>query len=168
MLHAMRLRGALLRCGPGFRGAAWPDGPAVRLAALGHWLDDTRCAAFLAAAWVWGAVDDPGAPLRVASPAGSRLRAQNPELRHCGLRLTPDEIVKLGEFQVTTQLRTLIDLLHDQHGYGEHETSACRRLIAMLLDAPGCTPEKLQQQVRERHKPHRLLAARRLGAILDS
>lgn len=168
MLHALRLRGALLRCGPGFRGAAWPAGPHVRLAAIGRWLDDKHCAAFLTAAWVWEAIDDPGSPLRVAGPAGSRRHSQSPELRRCGLRLRSDETVRLGEFQVTTRLRTLIDLLHDEHHYGAREAQASHGLVTMILGAPDCTPEKLQQLVHERGKPHRLLAMQRLGAILDS
>ena len=129
--HAMRLRGALLPCGPGVRGVGWPDTPRVRLAAIAGVLEGGHVAAFLTAAWVWGAAADPGEPLSVAGCAG-RARTHRPSgARRYELRLGQADIETLGEFGVTTPLRTILDLLHANATFGLAEQSACRNLMSL-------------------------------------
>lgn len=163
MQYAMRLRGALLRCGPGFRGAAWPDSPRIRLATLGHRLSERQCASHLTAAWVWGAIDSPGTPLCIANPAGSLRHAPaEPGIRRIGLRLTQDEVDTFGGFGVTTRLRTLSDLLHDDRRFDEAEATACIE----LLHSTGLSAQEFRSRLDSRRKPHRRLAAQRLQEIV--
>lgn len=159
--HAMRLRGALVRCGPGMRGVGWPDSPGVRLAALGAWLGEDLCASHLTAAWVWAAAEHPGEPLRLAARAGGSRRSPA-GVRRYELRLGDGELERFGGLPVTTRMRTLLDLLHDPSGFSDEERHACRALLARIPDGAECVSARLL----EHRRPHRRLAVQRLGLIL--
>jgi hypothetical protein len=158
----MRLRGALLPCGPGVRGVAWPDTPRVRLAALGSWLRGDFAASHLTAAWVWGATEDPPRPLTIAAPAGRHTRPVQPEVRYYELRFAPDDLVKLGDFTATAPLRTVLDLLHDQERFDRVEQAAS----VQLLDSLGMPAERLLGLLEHRRRPHVRLARSRLEELL--
>lgn len=162
VLHAMRLRGALLSCGPGFRGAGWPDSPMVRLSALSPWLDARQCAAHRTAAWVWGALDEPGTPLYLAVQAGRVRRAAASGVHRLNLRLAPGEVERLGAFHVTSKLRTLLDMLHDPRDFNETDSAACHALVTQL----ELSPQELCERITQRHKPYRILALARLQQTL--
>lgn len=160
--HAMRLRGALIPCGPGMRGAAWPDTPRVRLAAIGFRLDRSLVAAYLTAAWVWGAATDPGSPLSVAAAAGSARAPVAPGTRRYELRFAPGDISELGEFGVTSPTRTLLDLLHRPILFDESTRDACSNLLELI---PHATEHTIHE-VNRRRRPHVRLARERLHDLL--
>lgn len=160
--HAMRLRGALVTCGPGMRGAGWPDCPKVRLAALGAHLQGGLVAACLTAAWVWEASPDPGNPLSVAAPAGSARRSMSPGTRRYEFRFALDDTMVLGEFGVTSPRRTLLDLFHRPFLFDGVTREACRSLLKMLPDPP----ERMMHEVESTRRPHARLARERLRELL--
>lgn len=165
MQYAFHLRGALLRCGPGFRGAGWPETPCVRLCSLGSWLGQGRCASHLTAAWVWDASDEPGTPLSIAALAGRRGTLNSLEnVRKHELRLATDEVQAFEDLWVTTPLRTAVDLLHDSEVFSAQQQTAVSRLMRQI---PG-GKEHLLACLSARRRPHRRLAESRLSAILDS
>lgn len=160
--HAMRLRGALVRCGPGVRGVGWPDTPRVRLAAIANALEGGQFAALLTAAWVWGAVDDPGTPLSVARSAGRSRTSRAVGAQHYELRISPADVVKFGEFGVTTPMRTILDLLHVNPSFGPRERSACRELLR--ISPVGA--EDMSARLLALRRPHVRLARERFRGVL--
>lgn len=163
MQHAMKLRGALIACGPGMRGAAWPDTACVRLVALGPWLGTGLCASHLTAAWVWSAAEHPGPPLSIAALPGRHgvTRVAGGVRRH-ELRLQPADCASFEELRVTLPLRTALDLLHDPVSFEHRHAGAVAALVAMQ---PGGA-ESVRRRLQEHRRPHRRLAEQRLGAIL--
>lgn len=162
---AMQLRGALVECGPGVRGVAWPDSPGVRLASLRPWLSEELIAAHLTAAWVWGAAERPGSPLRIAAVAGQRTRRIVPtEMRRIEQRFTSTDTVFFGALQVTSPLRTTIDLLHDPQTFSCIEIAACHLLIPRLPDGVS----GLAMHLTKHRRPHVRLARARLGAMMGN
>lgn len=164
MQHAMKLRGALVACGPGMRGAGWPDTACVRLVALGPWLGKGLCASHLTAAWVWSASERPGPPLSIAALPGrhSATRITRGVRRH-ELRLRPEDWASFEELRVTLPLRTAIDLLHDPKVFNPHHAEAVAALVKMQ---PGGS-ESVRRRLQEHRRPHRRLAEQRLGTIFS-
>lgn len=160
--HAMRLRGALISCGPGVRGAAWPDSPKVRLAALATHLDDGFVAARLTAAWVWQASAHPGTPLIFAAAAGRARKPTKPGSRRYECRFAAGDTVKLGEFGVTSPRRTLIDLLHQPLPFDSSVSKVCRNLLHMIPD----TIDQFAFEVGHARRPYVRLARTRLRELL--
>lgn len=158
----MKLRGALIPCGPGMRGAAWPDTPKVRLSAIASLLDGGHVAAFLTAAWVWNAAPDPGHPISVAAHAGCARRPVAPNVRRYELRLAPGDTVLLGAFHATSPKRTLLDLLHHPYTFGDEEREACRGLLGLLPEGA----EQCAHEVEHTRRPYAKLARIRLRELL--
>ncbi|MBN9612266.1 MAG: hypothetical protein J0H64_02150, partial [Actinobacteria bacterium] len=89
---AARLHGALVPCGPGYRGIGWPETPTVRASALAEFLSNDRIATHLTAAWVWGAARSPGRPVRVSTRGRRRITLPSTEqLRVSEARLAPED-----------------------------------------------------------------------------
>lgn len=159
--HAMRLRGMLIPCGPGMRGAAWPDTATVRLSALAPYLEGGLVAAYLTAAWVLGAAPDPGSPVSVAAGAGRpRLPAPHGTKRF-ELRFEEGEVLTLGDFAVTCAKRTILDLLHREQPFGAPEREAC----LALLPLSGLSHSSLLVLLKARRRPHVRLARQRFREI---
>ncbi|CAG7595955.1 hypothetical protein ACFPZL_05565 [Leucobacter soli] len=159
---AGRLHGLLVPCGPGFRGIGWPETPRVRTAALAEFLSPDLAATHLTAAWVWGAAKDPGEPLRFSTRDRRRnLRRETPQIRISELRLAPGDMHELGAFAVTTPLRTLLDLLYADTGFGKRERVACR-LLALQIPGGWATA---RERVEARRRPYRTVARERLAAL---
>ncbi len=164
MQHALRLRGALIPCGPGVRGVGWPDTPRVRLAAIAGVLSGGHVAALLTAAWVWGAATDPGSPLSIAKAAGRSRAHQAGGAKRYELRLSPADVSVLGEFGATTPLRTILDLLHLSPSFGPDERDACRELMTLAaIDA-----EELREVLLTLRRPHVRLARERFREVADA
>lgn len=164
MQHAMRLRGALVPCGPGVRGVGWPDTPRVRLAAIAGVLAGGHVAALLTAAWVWGAAADPGSPLSIAKAAGRSRSRHASDAQRYELRLSPADAAMLGEFGVTTPMRTILDLLHLSPSFGPDERTACRELMTLAaVDA-----EELHQQLLALRRPYVRLARERFREVTNT
>ena len=162
MRSAARLHGALVPCGPGFRGVGWPETPTVRASALAEFLVDDRIATHLTAAWVWGAARSPGRPLRVSTKARRRVTLPATEqLRVAEARLAPEDSCRLGDFGVTTPLRTMLDLLHDPEDFGPAELVACRVLSQQVPNGW----RSVSEHVTEHRRPYRRSAELRLAQI---
>lgn len=162
MRSAARLHGALVPCGPGYRGVGWPETPTVRAAALAEFLVDGRIATHLTAAWVWGAARSPGHPLRVSTRGRRRITLPTTEhLRVAEARLAPQDVTSLGDFAATTPLRTMLDLLHDPEDFGPAELLACRLLSQRV---PGGWAGVVEHLAAHR-RPYRRSAERRVARI---
>lgn len=162
---AMRLRGALVDCGPGVRGVAWPDSPGVRLTSLRPWLEEGLVASYLTAAWVWAAAASPGSRLQISSRAGHRPRqASQPEVQGIEQRLAPSDTVHFGSLQVTSRQRTTLDLLHQPDRFGCAEIVACQ-LMLLRISGGAMT---LRTHMSAHHRPHARLARSRLSAMTGS
>lgn len=156
------LRGSLVRCGPGLRGVGWPETPRVRLAALAPWLAHGEVATHLTAAWVWGAAHRPGRPLQVTVRAKRRRRRPDTEwLRVYELRYAEEDTHRFGDFQVTTPLRTTLDLLYAE-GFGRSERVACR-LLSRAVDGGASS---VLAELRARRRPHRRAALERFAGTV--
>ena len=159
---AARLRGALVPCGPGLRGVGWPETPRVRVTALAEYLPDGRVATHLTAAWVWGAARDPGHPLRISTGRRKRVIVTDTEpCRIAQMRLSDGDVSPLGEFRVTTPLRTMLDLLHDPERFGHAEEVACRLLSERVAGGWVAVAEHIDTHRR----PFCRIARERLGRI---
>lgn len=154
------MRGALVRCGPGVRPAGWPETPRTRLASLAPWLDGgSYFVTHRTAAWVWGAAKDPGTPLRLCVPRGSRLPAQIPPLiRFSAHSLSPEDLTVFDGLSVTTPLRTINDLLRNR-SFTVTDVAACRLLLRLIPDI-----DVLRASLRPR-RPYQRLARMRLERL---
>ncbi|MBK0421198.1 hypothetical protein JD292_03760 [Leucobacter sp. CSA2] len=129
------LRGALVRCGPALRGAGWPECPEVRLRAITGVIGPGRVAIGTTAAWVWGALREPCAPLEAAMPDRRRPPHEHrPGVRTRQLRIDQEDIVALGGATVTSRLRTVLDLLRSEESLDPRVRVAVRLLA---LTVPG-------------------------------
>lgn len=159
---AWRLSGALVPCGPGLRGIGWPETPRVRLAAVAAWLAADRATSHLTAAWVWGAVREPGSPLQITMRAGARRPQEfGRDVRFYELRCADEDIAELGAFATTTPLRTVGDLLHSPDAFGTREIAACR-LLLRLVDGGA---ETVRARLSAHRRPYRRIAQRRLELL---
>lgn len=142
---AEHLRGTLVRCGPGFRGAGWPDTPRVRAAALGAWLTPDRIAVRMTAAWVWGACREPGRPLEFSTVGRRRPthRGTAPDIVLHQFAYAEPELQRLDEgLVVTTPEQTACDLLRVPGPF-----PLSHRVAVRLL---GCMSEGGIETIRER------------------
>lgn len=159
---AMLQRGALVSCGPGLRGAAWPDCPSVRLASLRPSIADGLVAVHLTAAWVWGAVASPGPTLCIASQAGRRpSQRPTPGISRFEFRFKQHEIIRFGSLGVSSRFRTLLDLLYTPGPFECTERFACR----MLLNQMHETTSLLEQHIAQHPRPLSKLAAQRVARL---
>lgn len=159
---AERLRGSLVRCGPGLRGVGWPETPRVRVTALAPWLVRGRIAVGITAAWVWGAAREPGRPLLVSVPQGfHRPRSPTPEVRVLALRIDEADTVVFGGLAVATPAFVVRELLHAPGRLDTAQRVACRLLVRM--GEPSI--EDLRSAISARRRPGRALALERLDAL---
>lgn len=156
--HALRLRGALVPCGPGMRGVGWPDTPRVRLAAIAETIEDGSVAALLTAAWVWGATEHPGLPLSVS---GNPTRAYLRHARRYYLRFDEEEVTSFGGLRVTTPIRTILDLLHMSEAFETSERDACTALLSLA----ELEVHELSQLLENKRRPYARIARRRFFSL---
>lgn len=154
------LRGTLVRCGPGLRLVAWPDGCRVRAAALEPWFTEHRVAVRMSAAWIWGAATHPGKPLRFGTLGGRRAgRVTGPILTLQQLRLASDDVTYCDTYAVTAPLRTAADLLRDPERFDVEHRVACRLLLTLV---PEGRPN-LESSILEGPSAYRRVALHRLS-----
>lgn len=159
--HAFKLRGALVPCGPGLRGVAWPDTSSVRLATLGPWLHAHAAASHLTAAWVWGAARHPGEQLTFTTHSGRRPPPTHPHhIAWHQLTLHGEDLCTLGDFTVTSPERTAFDLLHSSSRFSTAEQVACRLLVRTQP-----TLNALRKRVFSHRRPHSTLARARFELL---
>ncbi|EYT52754.1 hypothetical protein H490_0112310 [Leucobacter sp. UCD-THU] len=161
---AERLRGSLVGCGPGVRGAGWPDTPRVRASALGPWLTPDRVAVRLTAAWVWGACRDPGRPLEFSTLGGRRppLRRRGPDLALHQF-VYPDEALHVFDpgLRVTGPAQTVCDLLRTPGAFEPRRRVAVRLLLPLV--AGGA--DEIRARLVNGRAQYRCVALGRLDAV---
>lgn len=156
------LAGSLLRCGPGVRPCGWPETPRVRLASLAHRLEKDRTAIGRTAAWVWGARHDHGPTIDVATAPGHRaITGETFALRLREICLQTEDRAFLGDYAVTTPLRTLFDLLHQPQAFTTVDVVCCRLLAMRIPDGI----DTLRELLNERRHAFRVRARERVSAI---
>lgn len=128
-LCALRLDGELYRLGECFRPVDLPAdkfGRALAVARAGH---PKLVADRLTAAWIHGVVDE--APYPAQFCVDTRVRAHNTVLLRFGARqviLGSSEIELLGSQQVTSAMRTAVDIAHCSTDFGTVERELIRSL----------------------------------------
>lgn len=161
-LSAEMLRGSVTVCGPGHRLLSWPETPRVRLTALAPWTLPDRIAVLDTAAWVWGAMCDPGRPLQLSTFDGVRApTVQGPDASVHQYRYRDEEIVQFGEFFVTSPARTVHDLLRLDEPVPPARRVACR----LLLAATAGGAETVRAATTGRSRPHNRRVLERLAAL---
>jgi hypothetical protein len=138
-LRAAVLAGELVPVGPCWSSPAEPQTPGLRAEAIAWRLPDARLVAGnRTAAWIWGAVSRPPAPLEVCISPQLRVPA-DPDVRLREVRLEEVDLVRFGALRVTTPERTAVDLLRtpgrpaaaSHAGYGAPERDAVAGLLAI-------------------------------------
>jgi hypothetical protein len=161
-LLAARLDGDLFRLGDAFAPADELDTPRHRARAVHAGFSARVIAEQRSAAWIWGALD--GSPvvhdLCVAMEARVRLvGASWVNVRE--VVIEPQEIATLDGLQVTTPLRTAIDLARFSEAFGAPERDTVARL---MRDHAFTVKDCLDDMARRRNLPNKRLAAQRLNA----
>ena len=145
-LNAAVLDGVLYPRGFGFACIDEPDGPAERAASLTFPGGDRLIIERLSAAWVWGAASHPPDVHQLCSSSAARARSRpSPEFTLREVRISPAEVVSFAAAQVTSPLRTAIDLLVTA---GHSPVSASS--IQALLELDGLTPDECLRMLRAR------------------
>ncbi|OJX64970.1 MAG: hypothetical protein BGO95_01305 [Micrococcales bacterium 73-13] len=114
-LRSAVLDGELYPIGEGFRPVDLPLDAAARAGSLRAIAVRRRVLAGRTAAWVWGAVADPGRPYRVLIPDTAAVGHAAPHAEEGVLareaRLRLDDVTLLDGVPVTSPLRNAVDLL---------------------------------------------------------
>ena len=147
-LRAAVLAGELVAIGPCWASPAEPQTPSLRAAAAGWVLRDARLiACTLTAAWIWGAVSRPPAPLEACIPPQVRVHV-GPDVRLREVRIDVDDTVEFSRLRVTGPARTAVDLLRtpgpSTGAFGEAEATAVHGLLAI----GAVTAAELQARLR--------------------
>lgn len=163
-LLAARLDGELFRVDDCFCPVDEVEQPAHRASALRAGLSDRLIAEQRSAAWVWGALELPPQPHQLCAAMGARVRPPGAGwVMSREVVIEPWEIVVLGGMQVTTPLRTAVDLARSSPSFGEAE----ERVIRWLALHGGFTVEDcLDDMDRRRNLPNKRQAAARLRRSL--
>lgn len=120
----------------------------MRAAAAAWVLRDARLiACTLTAAWIWGAVSRPPAPLEACIPPQVRVHV-GPDVRLREVRIDVDDTVERSRLRVTLPARTAVDLLRTPGptagAFGEAEATAVHGLLAIGV----VTAAELQARLR--------------------
>lgn len=133
----------------------------MRLSALAPWLGEQYVAIGMTAAWVWGVGREPGDPLQCSTIGRKRppLRA-SAEVSVHERSLAEEDFVRVGRGCVTTQMRTLCDLLRSPSPLTVAMRVACR----LLLRHSGGRSE-VQSALDAGARRYRRIATARLSAL---
>lgn len=117
------------------------------------------------AAWVYGALDRPPRVHHFWSNHDARARPNpSPRLDVRELVLAANDILILGGMQVTTPLRTAIDVLRFSDVFGQHE----QRIVPLLTERAGLTLGTLNEVVSGLRKtPGKNRALARLAVLSE-
>ncbi len=159
------LQGTLTRCGPGYRPVGWPESPAVRCVAIASYLDGRFVAINDTAAWIWGASRRPGSPLEVSTRSGRAPTLSGcAEVQYREFTFRPGEFSFIGDFAVTTPLRTAFDLLRSPRPFTAQRRVACR----LLLSSVPTPRESAGRHVSQSNSPDGARVFRRLEECYGS
>jgi hypothetical protein len=162
-LSAARLDGELFRIDDCFAPVDEIEQPQHRAKALRAGLPDRLIAEQRSAAWIWGALDAPPTTHELCAAIGARTRS--PSVSWMKLRevvIEPQEITTIDGMQLTTPLRTVVDLARFSARFGEAE----ELMVAWLMRHHGFTvADCLDDMNRRRNLPNKRKAIARLGRL---
>lgn len=164
-LSAARLDGELYAVDDGYSPIDVPNGPHERAASLTEYCQGRLMAEQRTAAWVWGALDHAPARHELCASLGARARPAFPirtSVREVVIDST--EFVIVGGIQVTTPLRTVIDLARFSEEFGDVE----RGIVAALAAMSSITLELCRSDMDARtNLPNKRRALKRLASTLS-
>lgn len=162
-LLAARLDGELFRIDDCFAPVDEIEQPAHRARALRAGLPERLIAEQRSAAWIWGALDAPPRIHELCAAIGARTRS--PSVSWIRLRevvIEPNEITTIDGMQLTTPLRTVVDLARFSVRFDEGE----ELLVAWLMRHYGFTvADCVADMNRRRNLPNKRQAIARLGRL---
>lgn len=160
-LHAARLDGELFALDACFSPIDEPSTSALRAEAIASLWPDRMIAEQRSAAWVYGVLHHP--PQRHELCADLSARARPANSRHAHIRevvIDSSELVRIGRLDVTSPLRTVIDLARFCEQFGDVERSICDALMQL----GNLTTEKCRTALQARRNlPGKRTALVRLG-----
>jgi len=160
-LLAARLDGEVYAVDDCFSPVDEVEQPEHRARALRAGLSDRLIAEQRSAAWVWGALQHPPLPHQLCAAMGARVRPPGAGwVMSREVVVEPWEVVTLGGMQVTTPLRTAVDLARFSSNYGELEASMVRRL---MIIGEFTVAHCLDDMDRRRNLPNKKQAILRLS-----
>jgi hypothetical protein len=120
----------------------------------------------LSAAWLHGALPFPPRVHQLCADSRARVKpVRSPRFLVREVEITAGEIVTDGPVQMTTPLRTVIDIARFNHRFGEEE----RRLVRDLLALQGVGADECCSAILgRRNLPAKQLAMRRVRASFGS
>ena len=160
-LHAARLDGELYAIDSCFCPIDEPELPMVRAASIVYQWPERIIAEQRSAAWVYGALAFPPARHELCADLSARARPTN--ARNALIRevvIDASEIVRIGELDVTSPLRTVLDLARFSGVFGALELRVCRELMAL---GGFNLSECLEALGARRNLPGKRQALQRLG-----
>lgn len=137
-LSAARIDGDLVEMGEGYVPADLVEGAGVRAGAVATLISPGTAASGPTAAWIHGAGDSPPSPHHVRRTVEHRIRPRTHQrLVYHDTFVPASDLVVIGRVEVTTPLRTMIDL-----ALAVHRDPALLRWVGALADsAPGLAEE---------------------------
>lgn len=137
--------------------------PIVRAAALVAGLNSRLIAEQRTAAWVWGATARPPTPHEFCATLDARVAHRTaPGMIVREVVIDPEDVHMVGTLQVTSPLRTAVDLARFCAQFGDRESQIVRAL--MQLGGFG-VQQCIDQLNRRRNLHNKKLAAERLTRL---
>lgn len=162
-LTAARLDGELFRVDDAFAPVDEIEQPAHRAAAVRASVPDRLIAEQRSAAWIWGALDLPPTHHELCIATG--VRSHSPGVAWMRIRevvVDPSEVIVIAGLQVTTPLRTIVDLARFSPMFGEAE----KRMVAWLMQHHGLGLADCEADIdRRRNLPGKRRALARLRRL---
>ena len=160
-LFAARLDGELFRVDHCFAPIDEIEQPAHRAASLRAGNPDRVIAEQRSAAWIWGALDTPPAQHELCVATGARVRAPARGWVHMReVVIEASEIAVLDDMQVTTPLRTAVDLARFSVEFGEGEKSI---VVSLMTQFGFGIIDCIDDMNRRRNLPNKRKAIARLA-----
>jgi hypothetical protein len=162
-LHAARLDGELYALDGCFCPIDEPELQVLRAESIVAQWPYRLIAEQRSAAWVLGVIDTPPRRHELCADIGARARPTN--LRRASVRevvIDASEILRIGTLDVTTPLRTAVDLARFSVDFGSSEREMCAGL--MRLGSFGVTDCEESMNSRK-NLPNKKLALERLASV---
>lgn len=164
-LQAARLDGEVFAVDSCFAPVDLPEFTALRAESLRRILPSRLIAERRSAAWVYGAIDT--APRRhdACADISARYRTVDSRIRLREVVIEPDEISVHSGLQLTSILRTTIDLIRCE----QHFDDELARIVARLASIGGIDRAALKDYLdARRHLPHKTIALARIEQAFGS
>lgn len=162
-LLAARLDGDLYTVDECFAPVDEIEQPRHRAAALRSQCADRVIAEKRSAAWIWGALDRPPARHELCVAIGARVTA--PAETWLTVRevvIAASELTTIGDMQLTTRLRTAVDILRFSPAFGPEEAQIVR---CLMRDGGFGIQDCVADLTSRRNLPHKRRALDRLTRL---